>query len=88
MPGAASHRWERRTGNWECGVKEGKLKTGDEDGGGREAKFAEGFDEHVRLVARIDDEAGLALHDDEAVGLQRAEREREDFERFSHLYLG
>ncbi len=59
-----------------------------EDGGGREAELTEGFDEHVRFVAGVDDETGLALHDDEAIGLQWAEREREDFERFSHLYLG
>ena len=59
----------------------------DEHRGRGEPELGERLDDDVGLVAGVDDEPLLPLHDDEAVGLERAERHGEDFDGFRHWYL-
>ena len=59
----------------------------DEHGRRREPELGERLDDDVGLVAGVDDQPLLALDDDEAVGLQRAERDGEDFDGIRHGYL-
>jgi len=64
-----------------------EVPVGEKDRRRAETELAEGVDHDRRLVAGVDDEAGVGAYHHEAVRLERAERDREDVERFGHGFL-
>ena len=85
--GAHVHRDVEVPGDGRDAAEVVEVTVRDEHGGGSEPELGEGLDDDVGLVAGVDDQTLFPLDDDEAVGLEGAQRHGEDFDGFRHSYL-